>query len=63
MAGQEFAVDGTSVTLLVHRDTFVLADLPGKLVGAHVHCHHVVGAVLQQAVGEATGRRAHVEAA
>ena len=62
MAGQQFPVDGASVTLLVHRDTLVLADLPGKLVGAHVHCDHVVGAVLQQAVGEATGRRAHVEA-
>ena len=39
----------------------VLADLPGELVGAAVHCIDPRGAALEQDVGKPAGRRTHVD--
>ena len=40
-----------------------MSDCTGHLAIAHIHAHHVRGAALQQAVGEAAGGHAGVQAA
>src|SRR5205085_5898082 len=52
-----------SVETLAHGDAIVAAQAPGQLAVGDVERHDVRGAGLQQAVGEAPGGRADVEAA
>ena len=55
-------LEPAGVEALEHGDALVLAKAPVELAVADVEGDHVLGAVLQQAVGEAAGRGAGVEA-
>ena len=56
-------LDVAHVGALQHRDAIVGAQRPRELAAPDVERDHVVGAPLQQAVGETAGRRPDVETA
>ena len=60
--GQQRRVQGAGVHALDHRDPRVLAQPPVELAVGHVQRDHGLRAALEQAVGEAARRGAHVQA-
>ena len=61
LVGKLYVVDLPRVELLQILDARIIAQLGVKLSRADVDARHAHDATLQQAVGEAAGRRAHVE--